>query len=270
MSTEDTSQHPLTVAEALEIHAGHADGVLPTADGAAVKRLYVELGGLLEAAVGDDLDAVPLLSYPEIAPVVSDLMEEVHGFVLDAGCGPYPTLSLLLGSRPDKTVVALDIGLGIVRLARAYAAKRGIRLIGVVADIEALPFRNNAFDGAACEDTIEHVPDDARAIRELARVMKSHGRVVLTTPNRIRLDVLSRRLKDRLRGRGRSAPSAYFAASTHLREYTWSQTERLIAPWFRVVVRAQVPWSGNSRARLANWLVRLSPMRLLDRIVVLS
>lgn len=270
MSIDDTNRHPRSVGEALEIHRSHADEVLPKADGASIKRLYVELGELLEAAVGDDVEAVPLLSYPEIAPVVAGLLHDKRGLVLDAGCGPYPTLSLILSSRPDRRVVALDIGLGIVRLARAYASKRGIRLLGVVADLEALPFRNGAFDAAACEDTIEHVPDDESAVKEMARVMKPSGRLVLTTPNRIRLDVLSRRFKERLRGRGRSLPSAYFAASTHLREYTWPQLERLVRPWFSVVARAQVPWSGNYRARLANRLVGFHPLRRLGRMVVLS
>lgn len=269
MSIDDTRRHPGSVGEALEIHRDRADEVLPTGDPTAIKQLYIELGDLLESAVGDHVESVPLLSFPEIAPVVTELLEGVPGRVLDAGCGPYPTLSLLLGRNRDRRIIALDIGLGIVRLARAYATRSGVRLLGVVGDLEALPFRESTFDAAACEDTIEHLPDDRRGLEELARVIRPSGRLVLTTPNRHRLDVMSKRVKERLRGERSASPSAYFAATTHLREYAWKDMERLVKRTFRITGRGVVDWSGNRRARFASRLVRWRPFRRLSRMVVL-
>lgn len=42
-------------------------------------------------------------------------------------------------------------------------------------DLTAIPFEANAFDVILCNHVLEHVPDDARAMRELLRVLKPGG-----------------------------------------------------------------------------------------------
>lgn len=256
------------IDEVFESHRASVDQVLSTGDSAAIKNLYVELGEMLERATGDDVDAVPLLSFPENAPTIGPLLGGVEGRLLDAGCGPYPAVSILLGRGGRRSIVAVDIGVAMVRLARARAAADGVALKPVVADLEALPFRRACFDGSVCEDTIEHVPDDRLAIEELSRVLKPGARLVLATPNRHRLDVLVQRSRDRLRG-VRQPPSAYYAATSHLREYTWSSLHRLVRPAFSVRRRSGVAWSGGWKARTASRLVGLAPLRRLSRMIVL-
>ena len=52
------------------------------------------------------------------------------------------------------------------------------------ADMNApLPFGDGTFDTVISCETIEHVPDPYRAVRELARVLRPGGRLFLTTPN---------------------------------------------------------------------------------------
>jgi SAM-dependent methyltransferase len=260
---------PTTVGEALAIHQAKSERVLAAGNGRAIKDLYVELGTLLESAVGADIGSVPLLSYPEIAPVVADRLRDRTGPMLDAGSGPLPALSLMLGAiAPRCRIVAMDISFGLVRLARTRAAAGGVTLSGVVGDLEALPFRDAAFAGIGCDDTIEHVPDDRTALAELARVLTPSGRLVLTTPNRRRLDVLRRRLSDILRGR-RLPPAAYYAATSHLREYTWRQLLRLVRGRFVIRERTTVDWSGKSAERIASMLVRLRPLSFASRMIVL-
>ncbi len=61
-------------------------------------------------------------------------------------------------------------------------ARRDLSVVG--ADMEAtLPFETGAFDMVACLEGIEHVVDRHRTLRELRRVLKPGGRLVLTTPN---------------------------------------------------------------------------------------
>ena len=50
------------------------------------------------------------------------------------------------------------------------------------------------------------------------------GRMVVATPNRHSLEVVYRKGRDLLRGR-RQPASAYYAATSHLREYTSRQCE---------------------------------------------
>jgi len=49
-------------------------------------------------------------------------------------------------------------------------------------DIQNIQFGDNSFDTVICHQILEHVPDDNAAIRELHRVLRPSGRVLLTTP----------------------------------------------------------------------------------------
>lgn len=257
-ATDPFTRHRLEVADALT--GGTA---------AEVKRLYVHLGEDLEAAFGHDPAQAPRLSYPETATVVAAAVPEHAQLVLDVGCGPDPGAGTLLGARGGTTVVALDIGLGTVRLARAKAALAGVFLVAVVADAEQLPFRDGAFDAVVCDDTVEHLPDDAQGLAELARVTRRGGRVVVATPNRWSAQVLLRRARDLRRGQRRPA-SAYYAAESHLREYTWPQLVRLArGAGLRVVERRSVDWPGGGRRAALSALTRRPPGRVLSRMLVL-
>jgi 2-polyprenyl-3-methyl-5-hydroxy-6-metoxy-1,4-benzoquinol methylase len=50
-------------------------------------------------------------------------------------------------------------------------------------DIQNIPCPDASFDTVFSCETIEHVPDPARSVRELARVLRPGGRLFLTTPN---------------------------------------------------------------------------------------
>jgi SAM-dependent methyltransferase len=257
-----------SVLAAISEHQQRVHEVLPSGDSESIKGLYIELGGLLQSSTSES-SSVPVLSFPETGPVVAALFGRTQGWVLDAGCGPNPMLSILLGETAGRSMVGIDIGLGTVRLAREQALSLGVRFFGVVADIEALPFRDASFDGAVCEDTIEHLPDDRAGIKELRRVLRSGGQLVLGTPNRIRLDVLLARARDRLRGVRRD-DSAYFATSSHLREYSWRQLELLVRTHFRVDRRATIGWEAGWKARFASALVRYPVFRAVGRMVILD
>jgi SAM-dependent methyltransferase len=54
--------------------------------------------------------------------------------------------------------------------------------VDVNADITDLPFEDGEFDAVICNHVLEHVPDDARAMRELRRVIKPTGWAVISVP----------------------------------------------------------------------------------------
>jgi len=75
-------------------------------------------------------------------------------------------------------VVAFDIS----KTALLDAKKRGIK--GIVGSLEnKLPFKNNSFDTVFWGDNIEHVFDPAYILKEVYRILKPKGRVILSTPN---------------------------------------------------------------------------------------
>lgn len=258
--------------EAVGKHRSAAEDAIASGDPSAIKRLYVELGDDLWSQHGDDPSQMPLFSLQGTHPVVAAELAGVGGTLLDAGCGPNPALSIALAADERRTVVSLDIGHGTVRSALAVAGERGVQLIGVVGDVEALPFRSRAFDGIACDDTIEHLPDDAAGARELTRVAVADAPIAIATPNRRSLGILRRKFVDRIRGR-RHPASAYFVSNSHLREYTWRELESLTRPVLDVWTRRGVPFDGRglnrSLVRVASWLVTRGPFRAVSPMIVL-
>lgn len=51
------------------------------------------------------------------------------------------------------------------------------------APAEALPFSDESFDVVICREMIEHVQDDQAVFKELRRVLKTGGYLLITTPN---------------------------------------------------------------------------------------
>jgi SAM-dependent methyltransferase len=52
----------------------------------------------------------------------------------------------------------------------------------VRADLLALPFPDASFDAVIASEVLEHIPDDQRAMDEIARVVRPGGRVAVTVP----------------------------------------------------------------------------------------
>jgi 2-polyprenyl-3-methyl-5-hydroxy-6-metoxy-1,4-benzoquinol methylase len=105
--------------------------------------------------------------------------------VLEIGCGR-GGFACWLAAQPFKPseIVAADFSSSAVDMAASYAAKNGIEGIKFIeADIQKIPFASNTFDTVISCETIEHVPDPKKAVRELLRVLRPGGRLYLTTPN---------------------------------------------------------------------------------------
>jgi SAM-dependent methyltransferase len=100
--------------------------------------------------------------------------------VLEIGCGRGGFSRYLVSRGAD--VVAADfspaaVGFAAQQLTGARSAQ------AIVADIEAIPFERDSFGVVISLDTIEHVPNPARAVAELVRVLRPGGTLVLTTNN---------------------------------------------------------------------------------------
>jgi len=97
---------------------------------------------------------------------------------LDLGCGMGGFMAGLgqLGSGGGQ-VIGSDMDPGSL----ARCAQRGFEPV-VVSNGYALPFAAESFDLVCLFDALEHIPDDARAMQEVARVLKPGGRVFLSVP----------------------------------------------------------------------------------------
>jgi ubiquinone/menaquinone biosynthesis C-methylase UbiE len=100
--------------------------------------------------------------------------------VLDVGCGPGVTASLL-AREYGCTVVGVDLLPRMLDHARARARREGVGAVArfVVADTLHLPHADHSFDAVIAESLLVFVADPATVLREMVRVARPGGVVGL-------------------------------------------------------------------------------------------
>jgi SAM-dependent methyltransferase len=97
--------------------------------------------------------------------------------VLDAGCGDGRHVAT--AAARGCFVLGLDSDLAVLRASRSRIAGADF----VAGDLERLPFRDSAFDATICTETLEHLADDAAAVREIARTLRPGGTLLGAVPS---------------------------------------------------------------------------------------
>lgn len=113
---------------------------------------------------------------------VAGLAAQVDDRVLDVCCGTGDlALAIAAGLGDDGEVVGVDFCPEMVDLAQQKLAQAGGdgRLRFDEADAMALPFDDDAFDGATVAFGIRNVVDPVAGLAEMARVVRPSGRVVV-------------------------------------------------------------------------------------------
>jgi ubiquinone/menaquinone biosynthesis C-methylase UbiE len=101
--------------------------------------------------------------------------------ILDVGSGAGQIAGHLLEfADPNASITCTDLSPQMLRRARIRL--KSDRPSFVVADVMSLPFADNSFDCITCGYVLEHVPEPAKGLGELARVLRTGGRMLhLTT-----------------------------------------------------------------------------------------
>jgi demethylmenaquinone methyltransferase / 2-methoxy-6-polyprenyl-1,4-benzoquinol methylase len=169
-----------------------------------------------------------LFENPGIAGWIgSHLPLEPEDAVLDV-CGGAGHLSRRLADRARRFVV-LDLTPAMLETGRRGAREEGATNVEFVeGDASAMPFADGSFDVAFSRFAFHHLPDPEAVAREMARVVRPGGRVVIleiTTPTRPPLSTFFRVWFDGIvpaLGRLSGNPEAY--------EYLPSSVKRFPAP----------------------------------------
>ena len=110
-------------------------------------------------------------------PYFLDLLKPSEGEkVLDIGCGVGYFMDLLESSSKAE-IWGIDISSESVVTAKQYFGDKVM-----VGSTDHLPFEDNFFSKALCSEVLEHVPDDIAAIKEIKRILKPKGELVVTVP----------------------------------------------------------------------------------------
>ena len=106
------------------------------------------------------------------------LTEDIKGKqVLDAGCGT----GWFSKGAADRGAVVTSMDLGEKLLAEVKKKCDSNRVVGSILE---MPFPDNHFDIVVSSEVIEHTPNPEQAVKEIFRVLKPGGTMVLSTPNR--------------------------------------------------------------------------------------
>lgn len=96
---------------------------------------------------------------------IQDIAHYAQGWLLDLGCGGQPYRNLF---NHDECYIGLDMSPN--------------EWVDVCGDGMSLPFRDSVFGTVLCNEVLEHVKNPSKLMAEAARVLKSGGVLLLTTP----------------------------------------------------------------------------------------
>jgi ubiquinone/menaquinone biosynthesis C-methylase UbiE len=120
------------------------------------------------------------------------------GMVLDDGCGTGAFLEFAerRGAQVER-YVGIDVSRGMLRHAQRRLKRAGGDQLLVQADACRLPFAENMFDVVYARGMLHHLPDPARGMQEIRRVLKPGGLAVVLDPNKTLISRLPRYLARR-------------------------------------------------------------------------
>ena len=142
----------------------------------ATFEAYESLAGRYAARRDDDPKLAVQLT------IASNMLRAERGRTFDLGCGTGSAFPMLREREFD--VVGIDLSSQMIAVAKQrYADDRGIEVSR--GDAEFLPFADASFDVVTCLGVFESLPDYIPAVREIARVLRPSGLLVLSVPNRL-------------------------------------------------------------------------------------
>lgn len=112
--------------------------------------------------------------------ILKELEVRDSDIILDCGCGDGLFL-VALSESSDCNLHGFELDEKEIRLAQQHLTGKQIKL--VLGDLLQIPYRDSSFNKIYCTEVLEHVVDDRKALKELKRVLKEGGLLIVTVPN---------------------------------------------------------------------------------------
>lgn len=115
------------------------------------------------------------------AETIEMIGEHDYESIVDIGCGEGTLLRWIrekcASKGKDPFLIGVDLETEKLKRARDGAAVQPVK-----ADIAHLPFTSQRFSLVLCNEVLEHIPDPDRGLRELVRIVKEEGVIILSVP----------------------------------------------------------------------------------------
>ncbi len=103
------------------------------------------------------------------------------GHFLDVGTGPAQIPILLAQRCPNIHITAIDLSKEMLKIAKRHVTDNDLidRITLELVDAKTLPYPDNTFDGLISNSIVHHIHDSLRALKEMGRVVKPDGVVLI-------------------------------------------------------------------------------------------
>jgi len=137
----------------------------------------------------------------------------------------------------DNKKIIVDIGGGLYSIANNVESKKIIIIDGdksfkptIVADLNnPLTLKDNSVDIVIAGEIIEHLINPFRFLKEINRILKKGGELILSTPNAVDLKSRLKVIFGKLPTNGaRAFPSVEYHSFYHKADYNWQILKEMI------------------------------------------
>ena len=148
--------------------------------------------------------------------------------LLDLGCGDGMLLALAKKNGKYNKLYGVDIAFNVVQRAKKTLKKKlgsDEKFTLIATDLDKpLPFKSKYFDAVVCLAVLEHIFDPYFTVKEIGRVLKQGGILILEVPN---LVWLPRRLSVLIGNLPKTGDEEGWD-SAHLHYFTFKATKKLL------------------------------------------
>lgn len=142
--------------------------------------------------------------------------------ILELGCGSGYYSKKIVSRKAILTTT--DISENYVKQTKKFVGKSG-RANYLVADATKLLFNSNSFDKVLFTEVIEHIPNYEKSLKEIKRVLKPGGQLIISTPSRYSPMNIAYNIKRKIKK---------FTFNEHVHEFTPHEFVELVGKYLEV------------------------------------
>jgi ubiquinone/menaquinone biosynthesis C-methylase UbiE len=229
----------------------------------------------------DDKHVVPSVVHPDLAFLFQQMngvtlreMEAREGErILDIGCGR--AIDAIELAKRGGSCFGLEPSRQMISHAKERIAESNTEVTLIRGIGEYLPFKNCSFDKVICKGALDHFPNPAKALEEIARVLKPEGKAIIVIANFESLSFrLGRRLfkiVERLYREKGSEYKVWQVPVDHASKFDYASLRRLVEPCLKVEQAIGIslffgfPWWGQLLDKLPKG-ISLAILNSLDKL----